>query len=141
MNGDEPIAVFDTNVLVSGFLNPHGAPGQIVDWLRSGVVHAGLDDRIVSEYEDVLYRPRLDLPRHEVHIVLRQIQFGGKWAAAEPRHVAHGLPDPDDAPFAECAAALGCCLVTGNKRHFPRAAVGKLRVLSPRQFRDAISEP
>jgi hypothetical protein len=64
---DRPgVAVFDTNVLVSGFLSPHGAPGQIVEWLRSGAVRAGLDDRIISEYEEVLRRPECNLPRHEV---------------------------------------------------------------------------
>lgn len=68
---DRPgVAVFGTNVLVSGFLSPHGAPGQIVEWLRSGAVRAGLDDRIISEYEDVLTRPEFNLPRHEVSMVL-----------------------------------------------------------------------
>jgi predicted nucleic acid-binding protein len=132
-------AVFDTNVLVSGFLNPYGAPGQIVEWLRSGAIRAGLDDRIVAEYDDVLCRPELDLPQHEVHIVLRRIQSLGEWAVVKPQHVVQDLPDADDGPFAECARALGCSLVTGNKRHFPRAAVGNLHLLSPRQFRDAIS--
>jgi hypothetical protein len=28
-----------------------GAPGQIVEWLRSGAVRAGLDDRIIAGYE------------------------------------------------------------------------------------------
>lgn len=66
------VAVFDTNVLVSGFLSPHAAPGRIVEWLRSGAVRAGLDDRIIAEYEEVLTRPEFGLPRHEVAIVLKR---------------------------------------------------------------------
>jgi uncharacterized protein len=132
------LAVFDTNVLVSGFLNPHGAPGRIVEWLRSGAVQAGLDDRIAAEYDDVLTRPELDLPKHEVRIVMRRILAFAAFADVYPRHVVNGLPDSDDAPFAECALALGCELVTGNRRHFPRAAVGKLAVLTPRQYVDAV---
>ena len=31
-------AVFDTNVVVSGFLAPAGPPGRIVGWLRQGTV-------------------------------------------------------------------------------------------------------
>jgi len=137
MSDSPGVAVFDTNVLVSGFLNPHGAPGRIVDWLRSGAVRAGLDDRIISEYEDVLLRPEFELPRHEVAIVLKRIQSQAAFAVVSPAHVVRGLPDPDDAPFAECSLALECPLVSGNTRHFPAAAIGKLTVLTPRQFLDA----
>jgi len=135
---DRPgVAVFDTNVLVSGFLSPHGAPGQIVEWLRSGAVRAGLDDRIIAEYEEVRQRPEFTLPRHEVLIVLRRIQSQAEYAVVRPAQLVRGLPDADDAPFAECAIALGCHLVSGNARHFPSAAVGTLTVLTPRQFVDA----
>lgn len=131
------VAVFDTNVLVSGFLSPHGAPGRIVEWLRSGAVRAGLDDRIIAEYEEVLTRPEFDLPRHEVAIVLRRIQSQAAFAVVSPTHLVRGLPDADDAPFAECALALECRLVSGNTRHFPAAAVGHLSVVTPRQFVDS----
>jgi len=135
---DRPrVAVFDTNVLVSGVLSPHGAPGQIVEWLRSGAVRAGLDDRIISEYEEVLTRPELNLPRHEVMIVLRRIQAQAEYAVVTPAHLVRGLPDADDAPFAECAVAIGCHLVSGNTRHFPSGAIANLTVLTPRQFVDA----
>lgn len=137
---DRPgVAVFDTNVLVSGFLSPLGAPGRIVEWLRSGAVRAGLDDRIIADYEAVLARPEFGLPRHEVAIVLRSIHAQAEFAVVAPAHLVRGLPAADDAPFAECAKALGCQLVTGNTRHFPAAAVGRLAVLSPRQFVDAVA--
>jgi predicted nucleic acid-binding protein len=132
-------AVVDTNVLVSGFLNPHGPPGQIVEWLRSGAVRAGLDDRIVAEYEDVLRRPELDLPPHDVKIVLRRIVSLGAWAVVDPAHIVPDLPDPDDRPFAECARALGCALVTGNQRHFPKRAIGNLELLTPREFFEQVA--
>jgi len=134
---DRPgVVVFDTNVLVSGFLSPHAAPGRIVEWLRSGAVRAGLDDRIITEYEEVLARPEFQLPRHEVAIVLKRIQSQAEHAIVTPAHLIRGLPDPDDAPFAECARALACPLVSGNTRHFPAKAIGKLTVLTPRQFVD-----
>jgi len=138
MNTEAVTAVIDTNVLVSGFLRPEGPPGRIVEWLRSGVIRAGMDDRIAAEYDDVLRRPELQLPRHEVRIVLRRIQSAAQYAVVDPQHTLRGLPDPDDAPFAECASALGCAVVTGNKRHFPRRAVGRLRVLTPREFCDDV---
>lgn len=64
-----PTAVFDTNVLVSGFLSPEGPPGRIVDWLRSGTVRAVVVDGILAEYAEVLHRPELALPDREVDIV------------------------------------------------------------------------
>ncbi len=140
MRAAAPIAVIDTNVLVSGFLSPHGAPGRIVEWLRIGVVRAGLDDRISAEYEEVLMRPEFDLPRHEVRIVLRRILSLATYATVLPQHAVHGLPDGDDAPFAECALALSCVLVSGNRRHFPRAAIKDLSLLSPRQFVDMVEQ-
>ena len=79
-------------------------------------------------------RPWFDLPHHEVHIVLRRISALGDWVIVEPAHLAQGLPDPDDAPFVECARARGCRWVTGDKRHFPRKVVRDLRVVSPREF-------
>jgi len=106
MSDAPEVAVFDTNVLVSGFLSPHGDPGRIVEWLRSGAVRAGLDDRIISEYEEVLTRPEFTLPRHEVAIVLKRIQSQAAFAVVSPAHLVRGLPDADDAPFAECALAL-----------------------------------
>ena len=137
MSVDPGTAVFDTNVLVSGFLSPHGPPGRIVDWLRSGVMRAVMDDRIAAEYDDVLSRPKLGLPLHEVRLVLRRIESLADYVVVHPEHLVHGLPDADDAPFVECARASGCVLVTGNMRHFPRTAVGNLHVLSPRQFCDS----
>lgn len=134
-----PIAVIDTNVLVSGFLSAQGAPGRIVEWLRSGVVRAGLDDRIITEYEDVLARPELDLPRHEVRIVMRRILSMAEFAEVSPAHIVKELPDADDAPFVECALALGCSLVSGNSRHFPPDVIGGITLLTPRQFVDAFS--
>lgn len=127
-------AVFDTNVLVSGFLSPHGPPGRIVEWLRGGLVQAVLDDRIFDEYTDVLRRPAFDLPPREVSIVLDSIRRHSQWVAAASGTTASSLPDPDDAPFLECARSADVALVTGNTRHYPKAIAGKVRVLTPNEF-------
>jgi predicted nucleic acid-binding protein len=49
--------VVDTNVLVSGVINPHGTPGRVVDSIVSQAFAVLFDDRILSEYRDVLLRP------------------------------------------------------------------------------------
>ena len=73
-------AVFDTNVLVAGFLSPAGPPGRIVEWLRAGSVVAVLDDRIFAEYAEVLVRPLFCLPAGEVSMVLNAIRARATWA-------------------------------------------------------------
>ncbi|MFH1476623.1 MAG: PIN domain-containing protein [Verrucomicrobiota bacterium] len=127
-------AVFDTNVIVSGFLSPHGPPGRIVDWLRAGTVCAVLDDRIVDEYREVLGRPVFGFPLSEVQIVLRSIQHHGLWITASTEITAGGLPDPDDAPFLECARMAGVPVVTGNVCHYPRTITGAVPVMTPAEY-------
>jgi predicted nucleic acid-binding protein len=119
---------------VSGFLSPAGPPGRIVEWLRSGAVQAVLDDRIAAEYADVLARPVFQLPAVEVDIVLAAIRGKASWVEAAAGQRAGVLPDPDDAPFLECARTAGVPLVTGNLRHFPKSVAGKVPVLTPAQF-------
>jgi putative PIN family toxin of toxin-antitoxin system len=127
-------AVFDTNVVVSGFLSPAGPPGRIVEWLRNGSVQAVLDDRIMAEYAEVLARPVFRLPVAEVELVLATIRARSFWVEAAANHTVRGLPDPDDAPFLECAMAAGVPLVTGNLRHFPKSAAKDVVVITPAQF-------
>jgi predicted nucleic acid-binding protein len=127
-------AVFDTNVVVSGFLSPTGPPGRIVEWLRSGNVQAVLDDRIAAEYSEVLLRPVFQLPAAEVKLVLAAIRTRAFGVEIVPGQMVKGLPDPDDAPFLECAQVAGVPLVTGNIRHFPKSVTKGVSVLTPAQF-------
>lgn len=127
-------AVFDTNVVVSGFLSPAGPPGRIVEWLRNGSVQAVMDDRIMAEYAEVLARPVFRLPVAEVELMLAAIRTRSFWIEAAAVHLTYELPDPDDAPFLECAYAAGVPLVTGNLRHFPKSAAKDVTVITPAQF-------
>jgi uncharacterized protein len=126
-------AVFDTNVIVSGFLSPRGPPGRIVDWLRQGDVVAVLDDRVMQEYAEVLARPVFGLPLADVANVLAVIGEHAEWIDAPPS-VCGALLDPDDAPFLECASMADVPLVTGNLRHFPKRVAGRIEVLTPAEF-------
>lgn len=125
------LLVLDTNVLVSGLLNPTGAPGRIVDLLLAGHIRLAYDDRILAEYRGVLLRPRFGFPPQAVEYLLAYIVHTGEATIALP--LAVEAPDPTDLPFAEVAiAASACCLVTGNAPHF--AFLHSPVVLSPAQF-------
>ena len=98
-----------------------------------------MDSRISLEFQPVLKRHGLHLPRPHVDTVLRQISDNTSSATMPPEATLSGFADPHDAPFAECALTAGSLLVTGNQRHFPKSVVGNLRVWSPRRFVDEIS--
>jgi len=127
-------AVFDTNVIVAGFLSPHGPPGLIVDWLRQGSICAVLDGRVLDEYLDVLGRPELGLEKKDVAVVLDLIQENAMWLTLEPDKMIHDLPDPDDAPFLELAREAGVDLVTGNAKHFPGSHSRGVKIFTPAQW-------
>jgi uncharacterized protein len=125
--------VLDTSVLVSGLLSPYGPPGEIVRMLSSGTLTLCLDARILSEYDEVLARPRFGFDQGAVAALLDFSSGASDTAAADPLPVR--LPDRDDEPVLEVAVACGAeCLVTGNLAHFPVAAREGVNVVSPAQF-------
>jgi len=128
-------AVFDTNVLVSGLLSPHGAPGWLVDALQQGVCRAVVNDAVWDEYVDVLGRPDFGFPPGDMATMLELLRQHALHAPAAGESLRLiRLPDSDDAPFLACAAALGVPLVTGNLKHFPRAVAGKVEVFVPAEY-------
>jgi putative PIN family toxin of toxin-antitoxin system len=126
--------VLDTNVLVSGVLNPHGSPGRCLDLILDGDLTPLFDDRILAEYRDVLLRPRFGFDPREVGLLVDYFIAEGEALGAPPLDIT--LPDPDDLAFLEVAIAGNAdALVTGNLRHFPREAVsGRVEILAPSQF-------
>jgi len=125
--------VVDTNVLVSGFLQPRGPSGQIVRAIAHGSIQLFFDARILEEYREVLLRPKFSFRPADVESFLDQVRTLGTPVAAPPLSVP--LPDPDDAPFLEVATTAGApYLVTGNRRHFPAGPLGSLKIVTPREF-------
>ncbi len=51
--------IVDTNVFVSGLINPGGAPGVIVDAVLDGRITPVFSAETLAELSDVLMRPRL----------------------------------------------------------------------------------
>jgi putative PIN family toxin of toxin-antitoxin system len=127
-------AVIDTNVLVSGIINPHGSPGRVVDSIVSQTITVLYDDRILLEYRDVLLRPFFGFQASDVNVLVDFIEFSGEQTTAGPVDIV--LPDPTDMPFLEVAIAGSAdALVTGNLKHFkPVRARHTVSVLSPVEF-------
>jgi putative PIN family toxin of toxin-antitoxin system len=132
------IIVLDTNVLVSGLIHSGNPPGQIIDRLRSGDISLVLDDRILLEYTDVLGRPYFKryFSEFEKDIILEFIGNDSHRILCTKR--IKGLPDPDDACFAEVAFASNVPLVTGNLKHFPPSQCQGLKILTPAECLDML---
>lgn len=125
--------VLDTNVLVAGLLSPFGPCGDIVRMVFSGKLTLCLDARILSEYREVLERPKFAFDFDAVAAILDFFEHQGRVVAAVP--LALPLPDPDDNPFLEIASAgRADYLVTGNIVHFPVDLCLGVEVVSPANF-------
>ena len=126
--------VIDTNVLVSGIINPHGAPGRVLDAMLARALLVLHDDRILDEYRQVLRRPVFRFAQGSIDSLLDFIETCGEHVST--REIGVVLPDPTDLPFLE-VALLGNAeaLVTGNLKHFkPKLGRYKLNVWPPSEF-------
>jgi len=111
------LAVLDTNVLVSALWSRNGSPARVVSMVLSGQLVPCYDYRILSEYREVLQRPRFEFTRGEVHSLLEWIESYGHSVVAAP--LACPFVDEEDKKFFEVAKFCGVPLVTGNLKHFP----------------------
>lgn len=129
--------VLDTNVLVSGLLSPKGPPGEILRLLETGFLVLCIADAILAEYRDVLSRPHFGISAAAVDLLLEDMETVGLRVVTVP--LPQRLPDSDDEAFLEVAlAAQAEFLVTGNLRDYPPSARQGVRVVSPRDFLDAL---
>jgi len=125
--------VLDTNVLISGLLTPFGPSGEIVRMLFSGELVLHIDARILSEYHDVLNRPKFKFDKEHISILIDFMKQYGQFISSSP--LKDRLPDPDDEPFLEVAIAGKVkSLVTGNTIHYPSLYREGINIFSPSEF-------
>jgi putative PIN family toxin of toxin-antitoxin system len=125
--------VLDTNVLVSGLLNPLGRPARALDAIAAGRAIPLFDDRILSEYRRVLARRRFGLDPAKVEAWFRDFAEVGEPVVAIRRSLR--LPDESDRPFIEVArTGRAEALVTGNSKHFPPETLPEVLIPSPASF-------
>lgn len=125
--------VLDTNVLVSGLLNPHGAPGQIVRLVAAGDIILCHDARIIDEYRRVLQYEKFQFDEALTENLLDEIKASGIPVAAKP--LGFALPDPEDEKFLEVAiTGRVACLVTGNIKHYKTPKSVSTKIINPADF-------
>lgn len=119
-------AVIDTNVLVSALLSSHSdsATVLLIGKMISGEITPVYSADIMSEYQEVLSRRRFKFDKSMVDYLLSAVCRFGLMIEASPTGAV--LPDMKDLPFYEVVMEKrqsdDAYLVTGNIRHFPKAA-------------------
>lgn len=124
------LAVLDTNVVISAGIRPAGPPAQLMmDWVLEGLVQVVTCPWIAQEYREVAQREKFR--RYGFPPLWLEVLIDESLQLPDPPKWPHALPDPKDAPFLALSKAAGAWLVTGNLKHFPRAARRGVTVLSP----------
>lgn len=130
--------VLDTNVLVSGLLGLYSYPARIIDMITLGRLQCVYDDRIMTEYREVLSRPKFQavISTRERRDILDYVARTGIHVVAGPLgNDIPAAPDPDDVPFVEVAVAGRAeIIITGNVQHFSffENQQWGIKILSPR---------
>ena len=126
--------VIDTNVLVSGLLNPNGIPSKILGLLLNGKIEILYDHRILEEYREVLRRDKFGFSSEYIDALLEFIKYDGVFILSDP--IGEQFKDEDDKKFLEVAkSGEATYLITGNTAHFPREKI----IINPKEFFDILS--
>lgn len=128
-------AVIDTNVLVSALIshNPNAATVRIMELVLDGTIVPVYERDIITEYSEVLCRPKFHLNEADVFQLVEYFQQYG----VEASRVKYNddMPDEDDRVFYEISLGMpDSYLVTGNQKHFPVTP----RVVTPAQMLEII---
>ena len=124
----------DTNVLVSGILNPSGKPAIILNHVIHKNIQMALESRIFHEYHFVLKREKFSLDPAAIDVLLDYLQHTAQWLTPNP--YLGKLKDEGDRPFVESALTIGIPLVTGNLKHYQN--IPNLKILTPGQYLDTL---
>ncbi len=111
-----PIAVFDTNILISALISHSGAPFRCLMLVRMGDAVSVTCQEILDEFRETLeikfnYSPSRALSAAE------EIRAFSK-VVAIPRNLSGVVTDADDHVVLECALVGNAThIVTGDRRH------------------------
>ncbi len=122
--------VVDTNVLISGVINPYGKPAAVLNLILEGKLVLCVDSRIYNEYERVFLSPKFSFPKEHVRTLLNFIKSRSIFVSPLPLRTK--LPDSSDLPFLEVAVSENAPIITGNTRHFEDAK--EVRVFTSAEF-------
>lgn len=131
-------AVVDTNILVSAFFNFDSIPGKIVQCVLQNIITPIFNDKMMSEYIEVLHRAKFKFDDELIDFVIAHIYKTGIRLESTDTIDSKNFPDKKDIAFYEVVLTArksqDTYLVTGNTKHFPEETF----VVTARQMLDII---
>ena len=123
------LAVIDTNVLVSALWtkNDKAPTYRLLQLMQLQLMQQGVfiplyNEEILSEYDDVLNRPKFHFSQKSIATIIEFIREYGIESNRIPYDAE--MPDEDDRVFYEVALSKDdAYLVTGNLKHFPTTPI------------------
>lgn len=116
------IAVIDTNIWVSAFLNPHGHPARLVAAGKAGGLVVVSSPPLLEELMDVLLRPRIMKVRQtsavEAEAFVRSVASVVRMVSVTG--TLHLCRDPDDDVVLETAVVGGATYVVSRDEDITR---------------------
>lgn len=120
--------VMDTNIIISAALTPLGNPAKIIDMVFEDKLQIFYSLQILSEYKEVLSRPRLKITTRTQIDILGAIKEVG--TLIEPTISNIPFIDESDRIFYDTAKTSRAILISGNIRHYPDEAF----IMTPSDF-------
>lgn len=124
-------AVIDTNVIVSALYShkTDAATILVLNYLTQGVLQPLVNNEILAEYKEVLFRKKFNF---SPKIVMEWLQFFETYGISTERTTtAEKFIDEKDIVFYEVTLSVeDSFLITGNKKHFPQTP----HVVSPAEM-------
>lgn len=133
-----PRVVIDTNVVVSAFISPRGAPAKIMEHWERNTFALVVSDPILDEYERALNYDRVRIRHRMTHAEVAAVVEGFRTFAVlvNPRESIRVITaDPDDDKFVECAIEGHAAYIVSGDPHL--LALGEYRgiyILPPTAF-------
>lgn len=123
------LIVLDTNVIVSGLLNPTGYPGVVLDAVLSGAIDLAVSDAICAEYQRILSDRKFPFLQGSVAAYLEYVRLSAHYFSASPARFRSS--DENDQAFVDVLFASNAdFLVTGNLKDYK----GLPNAISPKNF-------
>jgi putative PIN family toxin of toxin-antitoxin system len=130
--------VLDTNIMVSMALG--GIVGKINDAWRMGKFLLIASEEIVSEYTEVLQRPKFHLKPRTIAIIIARVYRKAEFVSPLEQ-IANIQPDPKDDKFLEAAIAGKVdFIVSGDKHLLNLKRYRSTQIITGREFLDVLEE-
>jgi putative PIN family toxin of toxin-antitoxin system len=128
--------ILDTNIIVSAFIRKNYPHYIVFDYVLNGQVQLCLSEALLSEYSDVLSRPKFSHISNFVNNATTVLNRFVKIASFfEPVTHLNIIKDKSDNKFLELAEVCNAdFFVTGNSVDFTITQYKHTQILSPRSF-------